>query len=562
MSGTAKDTIYIDPEDEITGIIEKVRSSESKIVALVLPKRATSLQSIVNLKLLKRTTSEAKKNLVLITSDAALMPIAGAVGLHVAKTLQSKPVVPVAPKLNTSPETIDDETPLLDEDVPLDPHASIGQLAGHVAAEETIELDNDTKAEVAAGAEGSKAVSGKKSLSKKLKVPNFDRFRLLIFAGAGLLVLLIVGSIFAFIILPKAKITIKTDTSNVSTDIVITGKTDAKEVDAKQLILPATNKELKKVEVEKVPATGQRDEGTKATGTVTLTNCYKEEESVTIPAGSVLSTSANGTAYAFLTNESVTIPQSNFTGTGVCKNDSFKNVNVTAQAAGGQYNLSAKRTFSISVSGVSGTDSSAMAGGTSKIVQIVSQGDVDNAKQKAIDRMNSAATNELKTQFESEKFQPLAETFAAGTPAVTSMPNVNDPASEVAVTVTIVYKEFGVKQDDLKQIVEEDIKKQIDTSKQTIQDNGLQKAELRVTDKKPVEVKFNYKSIAVAGPQLDGEGIKKQIAGKKKGETVRLIQERPGIRDVEINYSPFWVFSTPKSTKKITITFDQNNVKN
>ena len=36
----SKDTIYIDIDDEITGIIDKVRGSSSKVTALVLPKRA------------------------------------------------------------------------------------------------------------------------------------------------------------------------------------------------------------------------------------------------------------------------------------------------------------------------------------------------------------------------------------------------------------------------------------------------------------------------------------------------------------------------------------------
>jgi hypothetical protein len=35
-----RDTIYVDIDDEITGIIDKVRGSNAKIVALVLPKRA------------------------------------------------------------------------------------------------------------------------------------------------------------------------------------------------------------------------------------------------------------------------------------------------------------------------------------------------------------------------------------------------------------------------------------------------------------------------------------------------------------------------------------------
>ena len=61
-----KDTIYIDVDEEITGIIDKIQESDKKVVALVLPKRASVFQSIVNLKLLKRAAEKNSQNLVLI----------------------------------------------------------------------------------------------------------------------------------------------------------------------------------------------------------------------------------------------------------------------------------------------------------------------------------------------------------------------------------------------------------------------------------------------------------------------------------------------------------------
>src|SRR5271167_1728770 len=107
MSDSQKDTIYIDIDDEITSIIDKVRSAQHRIVALVLPKRATMLQSSVNMKLLKKAAEDGKKRLVLITSEAGLLPLAGSIGLHVAKTLQSKPEIPDAPDSEADEAAID-----------------------------------------------------------------------------------------------------------------------------------------------------------------------------------------------------------------------------------------------------------------------------------------------------------------------------------------------------------------------------------------------------------------------------------------------------------------------
>ena len=104
MAVTDKDTIYIDIDDEITGIIDKLHRSAGKVVALVLPKRAGAFQSIVNMKLLKRAADSSKKNLVLITTEAGLLPLAGAAGIHVAKTLSSKPEIPTAPNMDDGGE--------------------------------------------------------------------------------------------------------------------------------------------------------------------------------------------------------------------------------------------------------------------------------------------------------------------------------------------------------------------------------------------------------------------------------------------------------------------------
>jgi hypothetical protein len=58
-----KDTIYIDIEDDITAVIERVKGSPEKLIALVPPKGA-ALQSVVNLKLLKELLTAFLSNLL------------------------------------------------------------------------------------------------------------------------------------------------------------------------------------------------------------------------------------------------------------------------------------------------------------------------------------------------------------------------------------------------------------------------------------------------------------------------------------------------------------------
>ena len=62
-------TVYIDVDEEIIGIISKIKKIESDEVFLVVPKNSLLTQGIVNLKLLKKETEKMGKNIILVTSD-------------------------------------------------------------------------------------------------------------------------------------------------------------------------------------------------------------------------------------------------------------------------------------------------------------------------------------------------------------------------------------------------------------------------------------------------------------------------------------------------------------
>ncbi len=558
MSDTAKDTIYIDIDDEITAIIDKLGQSEHKIVALVLPKRATVLQSIVNMKLLKRSADAKNKKIVLITSEASLLPIAGAVKVHVAKTMQSKPIIPPAPQtLSDDIQADDNEELQQDEDedeAGLDASQSVGSLAAASAVskddEETIELDEDLE-DIDAVKDDSKK---SKKKSNKKKIPNFDTFRKRLLIGGGIFVGLIVLFFIFNTILPKAKIVIKSDSISVNTDVPFTANTAFTSFDADAGKVPATKKDVSKTDSTKVPATGQKNIGDKATGTVTLKNCAKVDGAFTIPAGTVLTTGAS----SFSVNETTLLPSSTFSGTNTCTT-AGKTVNVTSTAAGDQYNISGGRTFAVSgVASITGIDSSAMSGGTNKLVSVVSDQDVETAKQKIADKSKDSATTDLKQQFSNDDLFLIPESITSSAANVTATPKVGEEASEVTVSSTTVYSGLGVKESYLNTLVENSAKKQIDTTKQAISDNGLSKAIFRLEDKKSAtDQRFRVQSTVSTGTQIDQEALKKEIAGKKKGDVQDLIGKLPGVKDVNVSYSPFWVYKTPSKPSKITITIEQ-----
>ena len=97
-----KEVIYLEPEDDITDVLTKLQRAEQKLVALVPPKKATILRSAVNMKLIARTAKDCEKVAVIVTGDPAVIKLAMAARIPVAKTLQSRPMVPTPEMLQES----------------------------------------------------------------------------------------------------------------------------------------------------------------------------------------------------------------------------------------------------------------------------------------------------------------------------------------------------------------------------------------------------------------------------------------------------------------------------
>ncbi|MEI6751423.1 MAG: hypothetical protein WCK69_02620, partial [Candidatus Saccharibacteria bacterium] len=194
--------------------------------------------------------------------------------------------------------------------------------------------------------------------------------------------------------------------------------------------------------------------------------------------------------------------------------------------------------------------------------KVVSQSDVDAAKLQMLDRTKTAAITELTKQFNDANMFALTDTITAVSQTATPSPSVNEEASETTVGLNVTYAMMGISKSDLKLLVEASVKDKIDVSKEQIQDEdyGLGKASVKIQEKKAngdtkVEIQFQLS----IGPKLEIDALKKEVAGKKRGDVVNLINSRPGVKDVSVKYSPFWVMSTPSNPSKITIVLEKLN---
>jgi hypothetical protein len=566
MPASDKDTIYIDIDDEITGIIDKLRNSKGKVVALVLPKRASVFQSVVNMKLLKRAADAEKKNAVLITAEAGLLPLAGVAGLHVAKTLNSKPEIPLAPQaVSDAVDAIGEDGEAV-EDMPPDPKQAVGDLAAKAGTKppadgvETLMLDSDAlppEADAAAdGKPGPKTFEppkdGKKNKNKKLKVPNFERFRLLLILGVVLIILLIIGFIFANSALPKATINIKTDATNVDANLNLNLSTTATNLQSGSNTLPAKLVQQQKVSSASEVTTGQKNNGTKAQGSIDVSaGSCSGPLPASIPSGTGFS--SNGLTY--LTQDTITFLYNPSNGGKQCTEQGFNSngspsIPIIAQAGGSSSNTSGSPFTDPQDASL--TASGSASGGTDDIVQTVNQNDIDNAKAK-ISTNDASVEQSLVNQLQQDGYFAIKVTYSPGTPNVTTSANVGDVANSVTVTETINYTMFGVHRSDLASVVDNNIDGQIDTSKQSILNDGIDSATFSVNTASATGAQLSMSTVAVAGPQLNITTIKQQAEGQKSGQIESQLETDPDVKGVTVKLSPFWVTTVPKNTSRITV---------
>lgn len=540
-----KDTIYIDIDDEITSIISKVEAAKEKVVALVLPKRASTLKSIVNMRLLKRSADTVGKNVVLITGESALLPLAGAAGLHVAKTLQSKPEIPAGPDALANPPMLSGvaDNQANPDELPqkIDYQKSIGELAtSHdIESPEAIPLDDED-------AEPTAPKPPKISKDKKLKVPNFDRFRLLIGAGILGVIALIIFLILAIWVLPKATVTILTTSTPVSGSFTLTASGTAETLDVQKKIIPSKLMTSDQTAKKEVQATGQKNLGKKATGSVAMSAgaCGPTVPS-DVPAGTGLST--NGLTY-------ITQQKTSFAPVisgSQCTFQSTSATAITAQTAGSKYNVSSA-TFS--VSGRSSVTASGNAsGGTDENVTILSQEDVDKVKQQ----ISSAASDEFMKAFqkdlEADGHYVLTSTLKLNDPVITAVPAVGQQTSTSNVTVTVTYSVLTLMKEDFKKFLEDSLNDQIKDTSQRLSGDVLKDANVTVQNQKNADATLSIGIDTVAMPVIDPAAIKNQVKGQKRGNIKSTLSVLPGVKDVQVKLSPFWVSKVPSKTDKITI---------
>jgi hypothetical protein len=545
-----KDVIYIDVEDDITDIVGKVKASKEKIVALVPPKRIGVLQSAVNLQLLARAAGQKDKHLVLISNNSALSALAAAAKIPVAKNLQSKPELAEIPALE-----VDDEDIIDGAQLPIGEHARMSDdkdgATGVASSAIDAALSENAAEEVSNRAMPPRPgqTPPKPKAKSGVKVPNFNSFRkkmVLIIGGALLLIAFFVWAIF---FAPRATVIISARTTDASANAKVTlSTTGSTGLDSSTI--KAISKQQKQDANLTFDATGKKDVGDKAKGTVSFSTGSIDNLGTTIPAGTQLT---SNTGRVFTTDSSVTITIQNYKGAPT---------GITASQSGTGYN-GASGSMTGAPSGISASITASTSGGTDKTITVVTADDI----QKATDQLAQQNTDAIKKQLMdqlNDSAVVLDATFKADRSQVQASPAADQeaPDGKAKLTGSITYSLLGVEKSQIDRYLSEYFNKQLEgKDDQRVYDNGKDKATFTNVAEAQGGFSANIVADAKVGPKINDDQIKSTAKGKRYGEIQSTIEQIPGVDDVDIKFWPFWVNTAPNDEKRITVEFKLNESK-
>ncbi|MDK2899212.1 MAG: hypothetical protein PWQ10_399 [Patescibacteria group bacterium] len=552
-----KDVIYIDTEDDITAIIGKIKDSKEKIVALVPPKRIGILQSAVNLRLLARTAENSKKHLVLVTNNKALIALSASALIPVAKNLQSKPEIAEIAAL-----IVDDNEDIIDGSM-----LPVGDLAKavDVPGDKESDIVKDIKS-LDIDDEIPKPVNltpnkFKKSKAPKndVKIPNFSRFRKKLFIGMFVGVLLIAFLVWALLFAPAAKviITAKTTMSPVSVSVKLGG---TESTDISKSIIQTISKQIEKPINVEFEATGKKDVGTKATGSITIQNC-DYSEGFTLPVGTKFT---NSDGYVFTNSSAVSVPGFSGASSACTLSGSTSGkaiVQVQAMESGVAYNNSGVSYFIGSIPDESKVEASgsAMAGGTTKIATIVTADDIQKASQALVDLSTDDAKKQLISQFTNGE-SVIPDSFAVDMATPVSAPAIGEEAtSKAKLTSKATYSMMAIAKSELQVYLKDALTKQITSDSRRIYDDGIDKVTLSGYSRTDQVATINIATVGQIGPVIDESAIKEAVKGKRYGEAQSIVGNIEGVSDVDVKFSYFWVRTIPNNINKIDIEFKLQN---
>jgi hypothetical protein len=537
-------TIYLEPDEEITQVIEKLSLSKESQVKFVVPKGATLLQSLVNLKLLKKRADALNKEIFLVTSDKIGRNLASQVGISVfsesGKEVTSKPRVRELEEIPTVPGVRIHRYYLPREESAENSKSSEKPAKEEVEREELKEVEvSKVKIPREKGAE-----VGGEILAKKRKIVFLILALIFFFSLLG----------FAYVFGPRAEALIYVKSEPYTLDLTIESRRDQKDYDLENAKIPLQVLEVEKTVSQEFAATGKKEVGEKAKGNIIVYNSW-DQNPQTLVAGTRFV--AEGSGKVFRTLSDVTVPGASLSlrEGQININPSSATVAVEADAPGDSYNIGPTRFIIPGLpeekqKKIYGESKAPMTGGVSKEVTVVSDKDINEArktlKEKAILQAKEALGGDPEKLImeNAEENEIVNEKFSAKAGAETE---------KFKAEITLKESLLAISNKDFKNFLEDLAQKNAPEDKNLVlKIEGEVKPKTSEASVKEGWAKLNVVLSALVYAKIDKEKIQSDLVGKNKEQARTVLASQPADR-IEIRVTPSFLKRLPLRKEQIKV---------
>lgn len=549
----AEKKVYIEIEDEITDVVDRLRRLPHSRIALFVPKRAFLLSSAINLKILAKKMKELGKEITIVTQDAAGQKNAAKAGLKAVEKL-----IKTAIQFDAARPLIRGERPVR---VPAQ-KVSISQVVHSHSAPLLAGIIEKVR----------ERIRSKKKGSAETRIvfsaPNKQALFTLILVS----ILLVVA--IAYIALPGATIYI-TPRSTVLDPSFNVSFLDFEKNRASFRGDVTSGLQVASFPVDPPPftkrirqnATGKISRGQRARGTLTVIN--ESNQPWELAATTRFQTDDG---LIFRTPRAVRVPPAKPTGFGRLDVEVIADeIDVRNQVIGTRGNIGPTQFFlpglqhSANRKKLYAQSSAPFAGGTTEVVNFVTNADVEAAQKNLKTLIAKDALDELKTYLEQENLVkktslsllPDRNLISIGEPVITVPPDlVNAQIGDFALTASYAVRGIAYDRRELISAMRERIATRADPDKKVVrvsEDDLTYKFLDR--DERAGKVRLTVTMRALQAFELDPETengkrflkkITDHIVGMRISQAKEFLQQQTEeIAGVEIKTWPVWAPTIP-----------------
>jgi len=364
------------------------------------------------------------------------------------------------------------------------------------------------------------------------------------------LVVFLVGVVHIFF--AKADVTLWPETRQIKLLEPIAAEVGRAQLDKEERIIPARTLTQEEKVTRLFPASSNTIKVNRASGTIRVFNAY-----TTTPQTLIVQTRfVSEEGKLFRTPVRITIPGA--TNEGGKRTPGFLDIEIVAAEPGEDYNIGPSN---FSLPGLSGSalftaiyaeSTEPMIGGSERVVSVVSDDDIEKAKESLIEELTEKATEELLSRVP-EHMIATKDSIVVKVGEADSLVQAGAEIDQFNVSVSLVATAFLFSKADVDALVDDFLFQELQEGERIAQEKTQVNFQRIAVDKTKNIASLELSIETIAYEHVDPTELKIKLRGKSKEEAESILASFGAFRETSIFLWPFWISSLPGNVDKLRI---------